>query len=133
MPWIKRESCDGCTTCVGACPATAISIREDMKAWIHDDKCFHCGTCQESCVRGAVRPDSERLPLDVEANVRKIKGVMRRSGSSAVREKSLRCVVDHYETQRRLAETTLRELAVLYGRKATEVKALKRPTDRGRR
>ena len=126
MPWIKQESCDGCTACVEKCPATAISIREDIKAWIHDDKCIHCGTCQEVCPQGAVRPDSERLPLDVKANVHKIRTVMQRRHSPAMREKSLRCVVDHYETQKRLAETTLKELAVLYGRATTPAKAPER-------
>ena len=118
MPWVKQEICDGCTACVERCPATAISIREDIKAWIHADECIHCGTCQEACPRGAVRPDSERLPLDVKANVRKVKSVMRQRHSPAMKEKSLRCVVDHYETQQRLAETTLRELALLYNRTA---------------
>ncbi|HAM36121.1 MAG TPA: ferredoxin [Elusimicrobia bacterium] len=119
MPWIKQEICDGCTTCVGQCPATAISIREHMKAWIHDDRCIHCGTCQEVCPKGAARPDHERLPSDVEANVRKVKSLMQRRHNPCMREKSLRCVVDYYETQRRLAETTLRKLAVLYGHTAT--------------
>jgi MinD superfamily P-loop ATPase len=118
MPWIRKELCDGCTACVGRCPATAISVREDLKAFIHDHKCFHCGACAEACRRGAVRPDSERLPLAVKENVRKIRHVLRRRGTPAVLERQLRCVVDHYETQRRLAETTLRELAVLYGRAA---------------
>ena len=118
MPWIKQELCDGCTICVEKCPATAISIREDIKAWIHDDKCIHCGSCQEVCPQGAVRPDRERLPLELKASLLKIKSVMRQRHSPAMREKALRCVVDHYETQKRLAETTLRELASLYGRTA---------------
>jgi len=120
MPWVKSELCSGCTVCVGLCPATAISIREDMKAWIHEEKCIHCGICRESCPQGAVRPDCERLASDVKTHVRKIRSVMRRVSSPAVQERSLRCIVDHYRAQKRLAETTLRELAVLYGRARTK-------------
>jgi len=123
MPWVKLEICDGCTTCVEKCPATAISIREHLKAWIHADRCIYCGTCQEVCPQGAVRPDSERLPLDVKANVRKVKSAMQNRHSPAMREKSLKCVVDHYETQKRLAEATLREMAILYGRTAMPAKS----------
>ena len=117
MPWVREDVCDGCMECVERCPVTAISIGKGMKARIHADKCVQCGTCREACPRGAVRPDNERLPAEVKANVRRIRTVLRLRRGPFLQGKALRCVVDHYETQKRSAEATLRALAGLYGRK----------------
>jgi len=125
MPWVKQAICKGCTACVAKCPAVAISIQENLKALIHEDRCIYCGTCLDACPRGAVRPDKERLQLKLKENMRKIAAGMRHKSGLAGRERTARCMVDHYETQGRLAEATLRTLAAFYGRSASPAKPQK--------
>ena len=51
---IDPEKCKGCTACVKACPAGAIS--GELKKPHHIDKsvCISCGSCREACRFGAV-------------------------------------------------------------------------------
>ena len=45
---VNEEECTGCETCVGACPAEAISM-VDVIAKIDYGECTECGTCVEEC------------------------------------------------------------------------------------
>ena len=51
---IDKEKCDGCATCVEACPAEAIKLGKDEKAAVIDDECVDCEVCVDECPNGAI-------------------------------------------------------------------------------
>ena len=42
------EKCNGCSTCVEACPSEALSLVEE-KVKIEPDTCTDCGLCVDEC------------------------------------------------------------------------------------
>ena len=68
MPWINKELCTGCQTCVDECSVGAISMEEDI-AFIKEDECIRCGVCHDVCPDDAVRHDGERIPEEVQSNL----------------------------------------------------------------
>ncbi|MDM7998420.1 MAG: DUF362 domain-containing protein [Dehalococcoidia bacterium] len=57
--------CDGCGSCVQACPARALSMR-DGRPQRDPEKCDHCGTCLFTCSRNALfweRENKERFQV----------------------------------------------------------------------
>jgi ferredoxin len=53
MAYKVLETCINCGACEEACPAEAISEKED-KRWIDPDKCLGCGACCGSCAVDAI-------------------------------------------------------------------------------
>ncbi len=51
---IDTEVCDGCGTCVEACPTAAIEVM-DGKAKVDEDNCADCGACEGDCPTGAIQ------------------------------------------------------------------------------
>lgn len=51
---IDEQICNGCGTCVTACPNEAIRL-SDGHAMIEDSACTECGTCIDLCPRGAIQ------------------------------------------------------------------------------
>jgi NAD-dependent dihydropyrimidine dehydrogenase PreA subunit len=51
---INREKCDGCETCVEACPSEAITIGEDKKAKVDAEECVDCEACVDECPNEAI-------------------------------------------------------------------------------
>ncbi len=45
---VNEDTCVGCESCVGACPTTAISMK-DGKACVSDADCVSCGACVGEC------------------------------------------------------------------------------------
>ena len=45
---LEREKCQGCVSCVKACPTEAIRVRNG-KAEILGDRCIDCGACAAQC------------------------------------------------------------------------------------
>ncbi len=68
MPWINKELCTGCQTCIDECSVEAISMEEDI-AFINEDECIRCGVCHDVCAENAVRHDGERIPEEVQNNL----------------------------------------------------------------
>ena len=68
MPWIDKELCTGCQTCIDECYVGAISM-EGNSAFINDDDCIRCGVCHDVCIDDAVRHDGERIPQEVLSNL----------------------------------------------------------------
>ncbi|ACN17439.1 putative ferredoxin [Desulforapulum autotrophicum HRM2] len=68
MPWINKELCTGCQTCIDECSVEAISMEEDI-AFIDEDECIRCGVCHDVCPENAVRHDGERIPEEVQSNL----------------------------------------------------------------
>ncbi|MBP3228298.1 MAG: 4Fe-4S binding protein [Bacteroidaceae bacterium] len=54
MAYVISDDCVACGTCIGECPAGAIS--EGDKYSIDPDTCLDCGTCADVCPTGAISP-----------------------------------------------------------------------------
>lgn len=48
-PVFTHKSCDGCGTCLRACPAHAISMDENRRPRVDMQRCIRCFCCQELC------------------------------------------------------------------------------------
>ena len=53
MFYVDAARCNGCGTCLDACPQEAISL-EGNRADINHSLCIECGICLELCPRGAI-------------------------------------------------------------------------------
>jgi NAD-dependent dihydropyrimidine dehydrogenase PreA subunit len=51
---IDPDKCDGCGTCIEACPTEAISIGDDGKAKVDVDECAECESCLDECPNNAI-------------------------------------------------------------------------------
>ena len=76
MPWIDEDKCVGCGICVEGCPVNAITMG-DGRAEIDMGECIRCGRCHKVCPKGAVRHDSEKIPQEIEENIRWVKKLMK--------------------------------------------------------
>lgn len=59
LPWVVPEYCEGCTSCVGACPKGILDMHESAEdtpiPWLDDPSgCTGCGRCEESCPFGGI-------------------------------------------------------------------------------
>ncbi len=109
MPWVDKNECTGCGTCVEGCPVDAIAM-ENEKAEIDMDECIRCGKCHEVCPEHAVKHDSERIPQEVEANVEKVKGYMTHFTNERESQACLKRSTNFFKKERVVAERTLEEL-----------------------
>ena len=53
-PIFTHKRCDGCGTCVRACPAKAIGMDAHRKPYVNVKKCIRCYCCQELCPKNDV-------------------------------------------------------------------------------
>jgi len=53
-PVFMHRKCDGCGTCVRACPAGAITMDEKRRPHVDVRKCIRCYCCQELCPKNDV-------------------------------------------------------------------------------
>jgi len=113
---VDIEKCTGCTTCVNACPFSAIIIKDD-KAFI-TEACTLCGACVESCPESAIIDEREKEEIKPE----EFKGVWCFAEQSKGRIASV--VYELLGIGRKLADSLNTELsAVLFG-KSQEVEEL---------
>ncbi len=51
--YTDRRTCCGCTACLEACPAGAISMKRDREGFLYpvirEDSCIRCGLCERVC------------------------------------------------------------------------------------
>jgi ferredoxin len=115
MPWVDKNECTGCGTCVEECPVDAIAMK-DEKAEINMDECIRCGTCHEVCPEHAVKHDSEKIPQEVEVNAKKVKGYMEHFTNEGERQACLKRSMNFFKKERTVAERTLEELGKMQKR-----------------
>ncbi|MDY3995350.1 MAG: 4Fe-4S binding protein, partial [Candidatus Onthovivens sp.] len=60
-PVFTHRRCDGCGTCVRACPAKAIKMDEHRRPQVDLTRCIRCYCCQELCPKTDV--EVRRNPL----------------------------------------------------------------------
>jgi len=113
MPWVNEEMCIGCGLCVEECPVDAISLQENDTALINDDECIRCGRCHDVCPQEAVRHDSERIPVEVEANVAKTRKLLENFDTPADRHDLLERMVRYFVKERKVAEQSVEEVKKL--------------------
>ncbi len=109
MPWIKTDACTGCGICVDACPAGAIRM-ESHKASIFDKECIRCGQCHDLCPQNAVRHDSERIPMDVAANVTWTKNLLAHFDSPEEKRSLIDRMKRYFNKERKVAEQSMEQM-----------------------
>jgi Fe-S-cluster-containing hydrogenase component 2 len=116
MPWVDKDKCSGCGTCVEECPVDAILMVNEV-AEINMDDCIRCGTCHDVCPEEAVRHDSEKIPDKVKANVIETKKFMdacaKYLGDAKEGQKCLNRVIRHFNQDKTVAEKTIEQLESL--------------------
>jgi len=113
MPWVKKDDCIGCETCIEECPVDTICMI-DEKAEINMDNCIHCGMCHDVCPENAIKHDSEKIPEEVKANVLMTKEFMddcaKYLGNPEEKQKCLNRMIGHFNKDKIVAEKTVAEL-----------------------
>ena len=115
MPWIDKESCTGCQTCVDECSVGAIIMEKDL-AFIKEDECIRCGVCHNVCPEDAVRHDGERIPEEVQSNLAWAKNLLTHEYYSNDTEKQKQLIerLQRFFTKnKKVAEKTIEQLGIL--------------------
>ena len=115
MPWINKELCTGCQTCVDECSVGAISMEEDI-AFIKEDECIRCGVCHDVCPEDAVRHDGERIPEEVQSNLAWAKKLLTHEyySNDKTKQKQLIERLQRFFTKnKKVAEKTIEQLGAL--------------------
>ena len=96
------------------CPADAISMIEG-RADINMDECIRCGNCHESCPQEAVRHDSERIPQEIEENLRYTRKLMGKFETEEEKKALLGRMKKHFSKEKKVAEKTIEEIDKMAG------------------
>jgi ferredoxin len=63
QPCVDTELCTSCETCIGRCPAKAMTMIENLPS-IDSDRCFGCGVCAVGCPMEAIKMEEKPgLPM----------------------------------------------------------------------
>lgn len=54
VPVIDSEKCDGCGTCVDACPVNVLEVKNKKCVVVNPDECIECQACEATCEKGAI-------------------------------------------------------------------------------
>jgi ferredoxin len=115
MPWINKELCTGCRTCVDECSVGAISMEIDI-AFIKEDECIRCGVCHDVCPADAVRHDGERIPEEVQSNLAWAKKLLTHEYYSKDKTKQKQLIERlqrFFAKNKKVAEKTIEQLGIL--------------------
>ncbi len=65
---VDLEKCNGCGTCVDACPVSVYELDEETKKTnvVNPDECLDCKACEIQC-------DSEAIQVISDENTNKVK------------------------------------------------------------
>ncbi len=115
MPWINKELCTGCQTCIDECSVGAISMEEEI-AFIKENECIRCGVCHDVCPEDAVRHDGERIPEEVQSNLAWAKKLLTHEYyfNDKTKQKQLIERLQRFFTKnKKVAEKTIEQLGIL--------------------
>ena len=112
MPWVNKEMCTGCGTCVEECPVGAMSLEENS-AVIDVEECIRCGRCHDVCPEEAVRHDSERIPQEVKANIQWAERLMGKFETEKEKAALLERLTRYFKMQIKVAQQTLERIQIL--------------------
>ena len=115
MPWINKELCTGCQTCVDECSVGAISMEEEI-AFIKEDECIRCGVCHDVCPDDAVRHDGERIPEEVQSNLAWAKKLLTHeyySNDKTKQKHLIERLQRFFAKNKKVAEKTIEQLGIL--------------------
>ena len=107
MPWVNQELCDGCGACVEECPVDAIQLDGNGSAVIDQAECVRCGQCHDACPHEAVRHDGERIPQEVAAKLKWVRGLLDHFKEPSERAAFMARMVRFYNKERKVIERTL--------------------------
>ena len=109
MPWINKNFCNGCEICIEQCPVGAISIVNE-KAEINMETCIRCGTCHKICPENAARHDSEKIPEEVDNNIKWVKDLLTHYETEKERTGFLKRIKRHFEKEIKVNQKTLERI-----------------------
>ena len=115
MPWVNKELCTGCQTCIDECSVGAISMEEDI-AFIKEDECIRCGVCHDVCPDDAVCHDGERIPEEVQSNLAWAKKLLTHkyySNDKAKQKQLIKRLQRFFTKNKKVAEKTIEQLGIL--------------------
>ena len=116
MPWINKNDCTGCGSCVEACPVNTIVVNEG-KGEIEMEACIHCGICHNICPENAVRHDSEKISDEINSNILRTKKYMNECekylGDLSEKKKCLNRMIKYFTKEKIVVEKTIKELQLL--------------------
>lgn len=113
MPWVNQEMCVGCDVCVAECPVGAITLQDSGKAIIDEQECIRCAKCHEICPVDAVRHDSEKIPLEIAANLEKTRSLLKHFHTPEEREAFIGRMIRYFNKQTKVAGQTIEQLKTL--------------------
>ncbi len=115
MPWINKELCTGCQTCIDECCVGAISMEKEI-AFIKEDECIRCGVCHDVCPDDAVRHDGERIPEEVQSNLAWAKKLLTHeyySNDKTKQKQLIERLQRFFIKNKKVAEKTIEQLGIL--------------------
>ena len=116
MPWIDKNKCTGCQACLQVCPVEAISMKKG-KAEINMEKCIKCGKCHDVCLQEAVRHDSEKIPYEVEENLKETKKLLKNFKTKEEQKAFLERMIKHFNKEKIIAEKSIKKIENILGGK----------------
>jgi len=115
MPWINKQLCTGCQTCVDECSVGAISMEEEI-AFINENECIRCGVCHDVCQDDAVRHDGERIPEEVQFNLDWVKKLLSHeyySNDKTKQKQLIERLKRFFTKNKKVEEKTIEQLVIL--------------------
>ena len=110
MPWVNEELCIGCGVCVTECPVGAITMQDSSGALIDEQECIRCAKCHEICPVDAVRHDSEKIPVEITANLNKTRSLLKHFNTTEEQEVFIGRMIRYFKNQSKVAEQTIEKL-----------------------